>query len=142
MQTLDVKRFLDAYHLLVSVSAAIHNREDTHQLAFDPNSSPLVIEQATALIPVLQQLDLNMSAITAQHVLDHMKKGSLLLEVKGQIESLHGRINDEFKVRTVLILPRDKEELFSQNVPIFGAEVSYAFPSASNDIAEAGKCLP
>jgi hypothetical protein len=41
----------------------------------------------------------------------------------------------------LLSIPYEKSELFRQKDPLFGSEVESKFPSMSEDIAEAGKCL-
>lgn len=140
MQEFDVKKFLDAYHLLVSMSAITHNRQDVHGLAFDPVGSKLYVEQAEALVQQLQGLGLRMSAITAQHVVNHMNKRSSMVELKGQIESLHGRINDELRVRTVLIVPCDRENFYKPKEPLCGTNAAVRFPKLVEDMEEAGNC--
>lgn len=141
MQGFDIKKFLDAYHLLVSLSAAVTNRDDVQSLAFDLDANALAIGQAAALAGQLDEVGLRMSAITARHVLTHMNNRASMNDVSGQIQRLHGRINDEFRLRAVLLLPEDREAYYVAQFP-FGEEVQKKFGRRGNyEIEEASKCL-
>jgi hypothetical protein len=57
------------------------------------------------------------------------------------VQNLQMRIWDELTARKAFVLSLAGAKLFESKEPLFGVEVFNAFPSASDDIAEAGKCL-
>ncbi|RZT95299.1 HEPN domain-containing protein [Rivibacter subsaxonicus] len=50
-------------------------------------------------------------------------------------------IRIETEARAILVLSPDKAALYERDEPHFGPEVAASFPSAAEDIEEAGKCL-
>ncbi len=62
-------------------------------------------------------------------------------ELLRRIELIHGRLKDELDAVCVYYVPADSAKYLTDRSPPFGEEVSRAFPSASYDIDEAGKCL-
>jgi hypothetical protein len=57
------------------------------------------------------------------------------------VTGIHSRVMDELDEKAFLMLPSDRKRLYSQPEPLFGTDVEKKFPSMSEDIAEAGKCL-
>jgi hypothetical protein len=58
-----------------------------------------------------------------------------------QVKELLYRISDELGDRFFLSLDKDSVPYYRQSEPLFGLAVERRFPSASEDISEAGKCL-
>jgi hypothetical protein len=57
------------------------------------------------------------------------------------IDDLRRRIEDELKGKLFLYIQPEKAKFYESPEPLFGDAVAKSFPSASDDIAEAGKCL-
>jgi hypothetical protein len=54
---------------------------------------------------------------------------------------LVNRFRDELSAKIVFMIPHGKASYYQSDEPLFGNEVFNAFPSANDDIAEAGTCL-
>lgn len=61
--------------------------------------------------------------------------------LEGQLRELQQRICDEMKGRVYLQLNPDNSQLYSPTEPAFGQVVFDNFPSAIDDVVEAGNCL-
>ena len=92
-----------------------------------------------------RKIDLEISASTASEVSERLKSGEKasfdwLLHQIDQIQKL---MQKEMGGMVFLSIPRGRIRFFTlMNAPhLFGERVSVAFPSASNDISEAGACL-
>jgi hypothetical protein len=59
--------------------------------------------------------------------------------VMSRIQKTTERLRDELETKFFLHI--DNQELFEQRLPLFGEDVTLAFPKAAYDISEAGKCL-
>jgi hypothetical protein len=140
MQLFKLSEFLFSYHTIVSTAAIIHNRPDTHGMSFENVETSQLFKDATSLLVDLDLFELEMSATTARHLLNHLLNRSPLSEIQRQIESLHGRIHDELTSRTLLLLSPRETALYGEAVP-FGQDVSDKFPSAAYEVEEAMKCL-
>jgi len=57
-----------------------------------------------------------------------------------RVRLIHGRLKDELDVACVLVISPDHAKYLDDGA-MFGDEVADAFPSASYDISESGKCL-
>jgi hypothetical protein len=56
-------------------------------------------------------------------------------------QDLVNRFKDEMTSRLVFTIPHSRASYFEATAPLFGDPVFNAFPSANDDIAEAGSCL-
>jgi hypothetical protein len=87
-------------------------------------------------------IGLVLSAKTAQRGLELVKLPSSTFAQLGDIVAdLNQRIHDELEDNLFLHIPSEKAKLYETKEPLFGEVVGKAFPSAADDIAEAGKCL-
>lgn len=88
-----------------------------------------------------KKLDLDMSAKTLSRLIDVLtNQKSTYSDFNELIKQLEGRITDELRLRKFFCIERDKESFLLEK-DSFGAMVTSAFPSATIDIEEAGKCL-
>src|ERR1700723_413509 len=62
-------------------------------------------------------------------------------ELESDLRDLLGRVQDEMKLRVFLHIPVDKARHFEPANPPFGQDVFDRFPSAIDDVYEAGNCL-
>lgn len=140
MHTFDMETFLSDYHDLVSVAAVVYNVPDWQYRAFDLPGNQLHLKHAKSMLENIRRLGLSLSARTAESLVSHMENQSPWREIVQHIQNLHGRIGDELKGRFFLIVPADLVYAFT-TTDIFGISLATKFPSASSEIAEAGKCL-
>src|SRR5207245_5402636 len=89
-----------------------------------------------------QGIGLRMSAKTTQEILRLIEKGkeSWGGQFEELVEELQKRVRQELEDKIVFVLPEGKHECYESMAPLFGQTVHDAFPSARDDIAEAGKC--
>jgi HEPN domain-containing protein len=57
------------------------------------------------------------------------------------LKELHNDLLNELTLPYFLMIPTEWRHLYEQKQPLFGDEVEAAFPSASYDIAAAGRCI-
>lgn len=62
-------------------------------------------------------------------------------ELRPLLVDLHQRMSDELQDRCFIVVPSEFADLYKQSAPLFGKAVADAFPLATEDISEAGKCL-
>jgi hypothetical protein len=62
-------------------------------------------------------------------------------DIGPMLKDLHQRICDDLDGRVFLFMPEAAVPYYQPETPLFGDEVESKFPQASEDIAEAGKCL-
>lgn len=61
--------------------------------------------------------------------------------LRQMVHDLNLRVWDELKNKFFLTIPSETFALYRQDQPPFGADVEAKFPTMSEDISEAGKCL-
>jgi hypothetical protein len=89
---------------------------------------------------LLQEADMEVSIDSLDRVLRLLKERTIdLPKTRSALEELHGRIRDELSHMELWLLTRE-ERRFLISDP-FGPDISTKFPSARDDIEEAGKCL-
>jgi hypothetical protein len=64
-----------------------------------------------------------------------------LAQVRPLLTDLHQRMCDDLDGRFFLFLPSEAVPFYAPKEPLFSAQVEAKFPTMSEDIAEAGKCL-
>lgn len=113
------------------------------------------IPPADSVISILFQLraesekiGLSLSTMQIDRIKDYVREnaGRVSLQEFGErlrqlVVELHTRVLDELGDRFFIVLPNEMAQYYKQPEPLFGASVESAFPKASEDIAEAGKCL-
>lgn len=59
----------------------------------------------------------------------------------GGLEYLLRTFRDEIDARPLFAMSQASAELYDQSTPLFGERVEDAFPSAAQDVSEAGRCM-
>jgi len=89
---------------------------------------------------ILEEADLQLSLDSFERFVDHLAKPGVTTGQLGEsAEELQNRIGDELS--HMLLWQVTREDARFLDVDPFGADVSGKFPSARDDIEEAGKCL-
>ena len=87
-------------------------------------------------------LEARLSLMTVGRLIDSIKDRSCTYEdVKSYVTSLNQRLADELSLVRLFVIDERRAEFYEPKSPHFGHTVSDKFPSASNDIEEAGKRL-
>jgi hypothetical protein len=137
--------FLDIAHTLgIMESMATANRLSP---AFD---APLQAETRTTYIETLRSFDfmcrhihLDSACDQIARMLDRCSNDDSLVTEREFCQmhtELHNRIMDDFSHHLLFAIPRHEVKYYEQRGSLFGDSVSNAFPSALDDIEEAGKC--
>ena len=89
------------------------------------------------------RLNLRSSARQCQRVYDYIDGGEQVTHkrLREMLVDVLLRTGDDLEDRYFLVVPPEFVASFRQETPPFGNEVMDAFPHASEDISEAGKCL-
>ena len=89
-----------------------------------------------------EKTGLGLSATAAQRGMALLQKPTASFKALGEVvDDISRRIEDELKGKLFLYIQPEKAKLYDPPKPLFGEAVAKSFPSASDDIAEAGKCL-
>jgi hypothetical protein len=103
---------------------------------------PALIGRLGELHDPLRSLELRFSLRQIGRVEAMCREPDQLTEgIVQEIDILVQRIHDELETVCLLMVPPDRVNLWEQVEPPFGPEVDAKFPSAADDISEAGKCL-
>jgi hypothetical protein len=156
---LDAKRFYEAIHLLTGVTctiqAAIHavpaSEVDTlrrgHGADIEENLERLGHDLVAMQLPMTKK---SFDRLREMHRLPPHPGGDRLklayrtyniTEERDALLEVHRRLKDELETRWFLAMSPAEAELYLTREPLFGAAVERAFPLASEDISEAGKCM-
>lgn len=126
--------------LLIRALEAV-KRPDPHQTSWDqvPNTMRQQVEQLLeAITPNLTELGLPSSLDQIEFI---AKANNWRYEgVAQHLDELRRRIEGELKSRLFLYVPFPRPEYYDQ-AELFGLLVAQRFPSASDDIVEAGNCF-
>jgi hypothetical protein len=133
MLSLEGKEFVSLIHHLINVEMV--SRGKTGPLG--PNAIQTVKDTAETAIKILVNLDLPVSVKTAQEMLLGAKNHA---DINGAIRQLFSNIALELDGRK-FYGPLRRYEQYYEQPKLFGDAVFTAFPSANNDIFEAGTCL-
>jgi len=133
MLTLDAKEFIEVLHSLLRVEQAFRGKTGIIVAAAQADVDKSIEE----IIRRLKKLDLPVSVKTAEHMCKDCNTQSKLHE---GIKQLSNTVMLELDGRKFYGPLRRYEQYYEQPM-LFGDEVFAKFPSANNDIFEAGTCL-
>lgn len=86
-------------------------------------------------------LGLQLTEKSMDRLVEGLVNGRSGSEMQVLFAELRSRFADEVEVVKLLCIPKEVSQYYEPKEPLFGNEVFNLFPSASDDIAEAGKCL-
>jgi hypothetical protein len=141
MYALRIKPFLNILDVLVQMSVLMHsedhkvypelpdvNRDDLRGLIAD-------------VMPEMASADFDMCRKGAERLLAVIDRTNDSREIRISIDDTRRRILDQMDSVFCLATTRRERDLYEQKEPLFGDEVEKKFPTMSEDISEAGKCL-
>jgi hypothetical protein len=108
------------------------------------NSAAYIGGALGTLNKAADQLRLSSVAKHCRRISDYVNNGeeSVRLDrLREMLVDILTRTSDDLADRVFLVVPPESVELYRQPSPPFGTAVSDAFPHATEDISEAGKCL-
>ncbi len=111
------------------------------ELKPDPAFAKHVTDMLNRMIEQLDAMGLGTTKIAAVRARDHINIPDITIgQCRDYIVQVRDRLPDELAQTCLLSLSPREAALFDPSEPLFGTEVEDAFPSASFDISEAGKC--
>ena len=133
MLTLHATTFVNLLHSLFATELLVRDKKGT--LPVDVKAA--MDTAAQGIIKELRELDLPHSITIAHHMLSNCKNGE---EIHRGVENLAKSMAIELEDRK-FYGPLRRYEQYYEQPKLFGDEVFFHFPSANNDIFEAGACL-
>jgi len=104
---------------------------------------------AMRLKAIAEKLEMPAACGAAQRVIEDADKigpnaaylsADHLTGLVGQMSSLVSCFHDELQARLLFVIEPGQARYYSDETPLFGEKVNDAFPSASQEIGDAGKC--
>jgi len=133
MLTLDARKFIEFFHVLLTLEG--RSRNLTHPI--EAQGLALVETAAKEMIKNLNDLDLPVSKKTVEEMVLGAKTYT---DINAAIRQLWNTFGLELDGRK-FYGPLRRYEQYYEQPKLFGDEVFTKFPSANNDIFEAGTCL-
>lgn len=130
-----------------------HARETERALVVELAQINSIVEAATVLRGAADRLGMVACSAAARDLGDCFRRlpspqaaGLLLDEDRlddliGGLEYLLRTFRDEIDARPLFAMSQASAELYDQSTPLFGERVEDAFPSAAQDVSEAGRCM-
>jgi hypothetical protein len=98
-------------------------------------------EEADEIVELLTEMRLPVSLAQAKRMRGSLTGSKTSIVAHRQlIADLAERIKDELALKSLFLLTEQESTIFIQIDPLFGQEVTTAFPSSAYDITECGKC--
>ena len=134
--------YADKFVNLLNLLNLIEGLLSSEQFYTVETNPPFSANQLKELMGHLDALGLKVSKRKAEqlHLLMSNPDPKMTVLAKRYCEDLRERIEHELEGK-VLFVVSSRTELLDQSTPLFGIQVFDAFPSASDDIAEAAACL-
>jgi len=110
-----------------------------------PHDKKRLIEALNTMLPCCEQLQMDKTKSRINHFLGQLNQwgGELPFSfqiVESELRGLQNAITEEVNGRKFTFIPSEKIEYFEQD-ELFGKLVNKSFPSAKNEIKDAGNCL-
>ena len=114
------------------------------RMRYEENEIIYFIDKITILSEHLKELNLKMSNITVNELLNILKTRTEFVINESDIElinEIHKRVIDELSLKKLFVLDDYKAEYYNPKEFIFGEDILISFPSCEFDIIEAGNCF-
>lgn len=139
MLRINAKPFVAASDLIGQLIIAVL---DPRAVAFHPEFASYLSGILDELIVQLDTLGLQMTKASAERLHSHVNSPDVTpIQCRDYVIQLRDRLPDELETTYLLALSRTQVAKYDPVSPLFGESVENAFPSASPEIAEAGKCM-
>ena len=140
MHEFKVRSLLNAMDVLVYASGLIHSKHPGLHPRMSDTARKDIAKHVREMIPEFEQSELSMCRISAERLIGTLESTDQSDRISTDLHELRRRILDQMTDTFCLLLSERERKLFEQETP-FGATVEDQFPSASDDIYEASKCL-
>jgi hypothetical protein len=138
-------RFIDVFAMLGRLQQAVQHDKpgDVFSLGTANSQTPATPGALIAeLRAALEELGLKFSLMKMAEMKDAIEAGKVTNQHFAFMwADLDSRVIDELKSRVLLSIEPDEAAFYCPTSPLFGNEVEARYPSASPEIAEAGKCF-
>jgi HEPN domain-containing protein len=139
MFSIHIQPLIAVQDLLTYVTLGIHSNSNFTRLNATQRA-----DFEKHLRPALAQLsapDFSMTRQALERLLETVRETDDAQRILFDAADLRRRLLDQFTSVSCLCLSHRESALFAPTEPLFGADVERKFPKASEDVAEAGKCL-
>lgn len=133
------EKFLSAHHMMTQLGYAANEFHAGKVSSVHPDAIPQILSSIGILIPLLDELDLPLSAVSARALKEYFTANQTPAALALGAD-LARRMHDELATKYCFALSPKERSFFEQTSP-FGSEVESRFQDASEDISEASKCL-
>jgi hypothetical protein len=140
MHEFRMKLLIEAVDVVVNCSGMIHSKHPKLHPEVSKFTRDDIANYVELLVPQLARAELDMCQIGAERLLKALKTTGQSIQLVPELDDFRRRLLDQADSTFCLLLSPAEKRLFEQAVP-FGADVEAKFPSASDDIYEAYKCL-
>lgn len=143
MLKLDASDFISAFSVLQRVQVMVEHGKDLALTdLIDSETKRRAREHFKQLLGHVNQLDLQLTAMSLER-LQSLSTGKTFTagNLAHGYKDIEGRMLDELRLISVFCVDRTRAAFYEPSEPLFGVEVFDAFPSANDDISEAGACL-
>lgn len=109
-------------------------------MKFDGESLAIVLKDLSDTKALLLDLEMPVSYNAAVRVMDQLQLDKELAPAKWILHHLYESVNDELRSQVFLAIEPARRTFYEPSSPLFGQDVFDRFPSAIDDILEAGNC--
>lgn len=138
MKLFNGQQFVTLFSLLGKTVIVAQRDDPNHVIRED--TAQRIAGAVKEIKGLCEELGLSTSALKASVVLNRVKPGFTANTLATSFDSLSEFIALEMTSHLFMYIEPSKAHYYS-NIDLFGSEVSEKFPSAKDDVAEAGKCL-
>jgi hypothetical protein len=140
MHEFKLKPIIDILDVLVNCSGMMHSHHPKIYPVMGKRTRSDVSKLVTIALPHLAAAELDLCHKSAERLLGALEDSDQTVQVLPRIDDLRGRLLDQLETTYCLLLSASERRLYESSEPPFGKAHS-SFPSASEDMYEATKCL-
>jgi hypothetical protein len=150
MKQFDASRFVNLSNRVAQFHQLV---EQNSRINFHRSDYESLLQEIEFLRDQMRDMGLDAAEISANRLIDILNAKAIKdlqsvrftevdsRKIKRFGEDITTRARDQLQSKLFLLIPKDVKELYVQNHPLFGKEVSEKFPSLEYEISEIGKCL-
>lgn len=142
MLTFDAGELARAMQFLAEAYRIVDRPSYNDVLFADLPEGEWLLKNVLSVLEYCNKAGFPMTKVTLERIPNLGEKpgcpSSLIAEVLGEATR---RLRDEAGIHKILKLLPDRVPFYEQTTPLFGGDVANAFPSATFDISESGKCF-
>lgn len=136
-----IKPLLNTQDLLVQCSVLMHSNDKRLCPNVPESNKAAIRESMSKILPELAAPEFTMCRKGVDRVLATLEHTNQTKHIVSDLDDLRRRLLDQTESLFCLLLSENERNLYSPSGLLFGHLTETKFPTLSEDIAEAGKCL-